>query len=68
VHSTIFHYGLFAAGGGLMSYGGSLTDLNNMIGVFPGRNSQRREARRRPAADEAQAGDQSQDRDRAPRR
>jgi putative tryptophan/tyrosine transport system substrate-binding protein len=34
---TIFQYRSFAAAGGLMSYGGSLTDLYHVIGVYTGR-------------------------------
>jgi putative tryptophan/tyrosine transport system substrate-binding protein len=34
---TIFAYHEFAAAGGLMSYGGSLTDLYRLLGVYAGR-------------------------------
>src|SRR5438094_9343756 len=34
---TIYHYREFAAAGGLMSYGGSDTDANRLMGVYTGR-------------------------------
>jgi putative ABC transport system substrate-binding protein len=34
---TIFQYHEFAAAGGLMSYGGSLTDTYHLVGVYAGR-------------------------------
>ncbi len=34
---TIFQYRKFAAAGGLMSYGGSLTDAIRLVGIYKGR-------------------------------
>jgi putative ABC transport system substrate-binding protein len=34
---TIYHYREFAAAGGLLSYGGSLTDAYRLAGVYAGR-------------------------------
>src|SRR5258708_23840215 len=34
---TIYQYREFAAAGGLMSYGGSLTDVYRLVGVYSGR-------------------------------
>jgi hypothetical protein len=36
---TIFQFREFAAAGGLMTYGGSLTDMYRQVGVYTGRNN-----------------------------
>jgi hypothetical protein len=62
---AIFHDREFAVAGGLMSYGGSLTDAYRLAGVYNRPDSQGREASRPagPAVHESRADHQPQDRE-----
>jgi len=61
---SIYAWREFAASGGLISYGGSLTSAFRLVGRLRGKGPQGRQARRSagPAASDLRAGRQSQDR------
>ena len=61
---SIFQYRKFAAAGGLMSYGGNITDSYRLVGVYTARILKGEKARRSasPAVHQSRANYQPQDR------